>query len=218
MGKKNIVLFRKLRRRRYIFLERRRLSKEINKLALSGYPVRLNIGSSIIHYESWISLDLPFFDLLRTDLCKQLFGKHRIDNILMEHVLEHLTPSEVKMALLNLKPYLKKNTGIIRIAVPDKNHPNPLYIEYVRPNGSGPGANDHKSFWNLDDFITMSNILGYEVQALEYYDISGTLHHDHGIIDESYGVIRRSAQKRSNNDEIHDYSSLIVDLKITQRQ
>ena len=38
--------------------------------------------------------------------------------------------------------------GRLRIAVPDGFHPEPGYIEYVRPGGTGIGADDHKVLYN----------------------------------------------------------------------
>jgi len=34
--------------------------------------------------------------------------------------------------------------GTLRIAVPDGCHPDPNYIEHVRPGGTGAGADDHQ--------------------------------------------------------------------------
>ena len=212
MGEKNLIFFRSLRSKRHIYLERRRVRNLILSLNQSNQPIKLNIGSSTIHYEGWISLDLPFFDLLRAELFNLIFDENKIDNVLMEHVLEHLTNDQVKNALLNIKPFLKRENGRIRIAIPDRNHPNPSYIDYVKPNGCGPGSDDHKSFWNIEDFQDLSEELGFILYPIEYYDRFKKLHTNSINLD--YGPIRRTAQKPNVNKAISDYSSLIIDLTL----
>jgi len=44
----------------------------------------------------------------------------------------------------------------LRVAVPDGFHPNPGYIERVKPGGTGPGAGDHKILYT---YRTLSAIL-----------------------------------------------------------
>lgn len=197
-----------LRRKRHIFLMRRKLKRQILQLGKSQ-DVKLNIGSSVIHYDGWVSLDLPFFNLTREDLWLYFFGETVIDNILMEHVLEHLSYKEVKLSLSLAWKYMHKD-GIIRIAVPDRNHPNPRYIEYSKPGGSGLGADDHKSFWSYSDFEELATELNYDINFIEYYDEKGELH-CHELRDE-LGIIRRSFRKIKDH-EIEGYSSLIFDLK-----
>ena len=69
--------------------------------------------------------------------------KNSISNILAEHVFEHLDFQQGVIAINNCYEYLEVG-GSIRIAVPDGNFPNEDYIKYVKPNGTGLGAMDHK--------------------------------------------------------------------------
>ena len=197
----------KLRRKRYTFLTRRKLRRQIRELSKSN-KVKLNIGSGILTYDNWLDLNLPFFDLTRSDLWAYYFSDAPINNILTEHVLEHLTVEDVKTSLTFAKKYLHEN-GVIRIAVPDKNHPNPAYIEYVRPGGSGSGADDHKSFWNFSDFIDLAKDLGFAYALQEHYDEKGKL--ILGELNPERGIITRTAQNKTKS-HIADYSSLIIDL------
>lgn len=196
----------KLRRYRHIILTRRKLRKEIS----SVQNLKLHIGTGAKSFNGWINLDLPYFDLRSNKLWDYLFRKASIDNILLEHVLEHLTPEEVNQTLTLAKDYLKK-TGVIRIAVPDKNHPNPDYIDHVKPNGTGAGSDDHKSFWNFDEFNTMCISLGLQCTPMEYYDESRKL--TMGDLNETDGVITRTARKK-RTDHLSDYSSLIIDIRL----
>lgn len=197
----------KLRRKRYIFLTRRRLKRQIFELSEKN-QLKLNIGSGILSYENWLDLNLPFFDLTKAKLWAYFFQNAPINGILMEHVLEHLTPEDVRFSLSLAKDYLDRK-GLIRIAVPDRNHPNPDYIEYVRPGGSGAGADDHKSFWNYSDFMALAADLGFKCALREYYNDSGELIMSE--LDSSEGIITRTARKQVSCP-IMDYSSLIIDL------
>ncbi|RLD55873.1 MAG: hypothetical protein DRJ01_16055 [Bacteroidetes bacterium] len=127
--------------------------------------------------------------------------------MLIEHVLEHFVEEEVRFILQQAFFHLKPS-GNIRIAVPDSNHPNPDYIEYVRPGGSGAGADDHKSFWNFKTLSDLLKEVGYKVNLLEYCD------YDKKIITKEFnddnGIIHRSLSKGFKCD-IENYSSLIID-------
>lgn len=194
-----------LRRARHIFLERRKLKSKIS----GTKKLKIHIGTGKKSFNGWIDLNLPYFDLREERLWNYFFSARQIDNILMEHVLEHLTVEEVKLSLSLAKKHLT-NTGRIRIAVPDKNHPNPKYIEHVRPNGIGPGAYDHKSFWNFSEFKAMCMSVQLDCVPIEYYDEEKVLFMKSGK-DDSYGVIHRTA-KNKHSVQFPDYSSLIVDI------
>ena len=160
--------------------------------------------------EGWINLDLPFFDIRSEKSWREFLGQKPFDAALLEHVLEHLTVADITQALQIAKGYMHAQSNI-RIAVPDKNHPNPKYIDHVRPGGVGPGADDHKSFWSYDEFAALAQELNLEIAPLEYYNSSGELiMNEMGI---ELGEIRRTARK-PRSGELQDYSSLIVDLKL----
>lgn len=198
-----------LRRKRYVLLTRRKLRRKIAQLSQQG-QLKLNIGSGILDYDEWLGLNLPFFDLTNAKLWAYFFKEAPINNILLEHVLEHLTPQDVEKSLSFARKYLRKD-GVIRIAVPDKNHPDPEYIEYVRPGGSGAGADDHKSFWNYSDFIDLAKSLNYKYRLCEYYDEQGKLNME--VMDSENGTITRTARKEVKG--IDNYSSLIIDLSLS---
>jgi predicted SAM-dependent methyltransferase len=162
--------------------------------------------------DGWINLDLPIFDVTKEESWGKMLGTARFDNAILEHVFEHLRPDEVETALNIFKLYMKA-TSNIRIAVPDKNHPNPDYIEYTRPGGSGPGADDHKSFWSIEGFKEIAEKCGFDLLPLEYYSSSGELISNEMNLDR--GRVQRSARNELNSP-IKDYSSLIFDLRLQQ--
>ena len=197
------MFLKKIRKKRWVFLERRKIKKAIT----FSKEVNVVIGAGDTEYNNWIITDYPFFDITKGKIWKYLFKRRIADKILSEHVLEHFYEDEVKFILKQAYFYLQP-TGNIRIAVPDSNHPNPNYIEYVRPGGSGAGADDHKSFWN---FKTLSNLLkdiGYKVDLLEYCDDNKKIITTE--FNDDNGIIHRSLSKGFKCD-IKNYSSLIID-------
>jgi predicted SAM-dependent methyltransferase len=97
-----------------------------------------------------------------------------VDNILAEHVFEHMTFEDGFKAASNcyraLKPF-----GRLRIAVPDGFHPDPAYINWVKPGGIW-NPHDHLVLYN---YKTLSKLLmraGFRVLLLEWHDERGQLH------------------------------------------
>ena len=198
-------IFHNLRRWKYHRQVRLKYRRAIstNKNSL----LKILIGSGATSYEGWLSTDYPFFDITNAAHWNYIFKKRKADHLLAEHVLEHLTPTQVEKSLQNAFKHLNPG-GIFRIAVPDKNHPNPDYIEHVRPGGSGPGCDDHKSFWDYNTFSQLACKIGFKVSQIEFYDESGNL--NSSAIDIEKGPIKRSCT--IPNQSIHDYSSLVLDL------
>ena len=65
--------------------------------------------------------------------------------------------------------YLKPG-GRLRIAVPDANHPDPAYYEFVRPGGWGTAPDEHKILYTYQTLGDMLRSVGYQVDLLEYCD------------------------------------------------
>lgn len=199
---------KQIRYKRWIFLESNRLKNKISHLPKS-IPLKIILGAGPSCYEGWISSDLPYFDITKKEHWEKYFTKRKIDNLLAEHVIEHLDELQVKEVLLFAFQYLQKG-GIFRIAVPDAFHPNPEYIEAVKPNGNGQGADDHKTFWNYNSLPQLAISSGFEsANILEYADENKIIHCSD--FDNSNGVIQRSKSK-NHKSPILDYSSLIVDI------
>ncbi|MBK8662452.1 MAG: hypothetical protein IPN18_11850 [Ignavibacteriales bacterium] len=62
-------------------------------------------------------------------------------------MFEHISDSNLELIISNLFKYSNKKARI-RIAVPDGYHTDPTYIDYVKPGGSGPAADDHRHLLN----------------------------------------------------------------------
>ncbi|MCK4664232.1 MAG: methyltransferase domain-containing protein [Bacteroidales bacterium] len=197
------MIFKRLRKKRWRYIER----KKIKKIIIHSKEVNVIIGAGDTKYDNWINTDYPFFDITNKKHWEYLFNNKKANRILSEHVLEHFYENEVKFILQQVYLYLQP-TGNIRIAVPDSNHPNPDYIEYVRPGGSGAGADDHKSFWNYKTLGNLLQNIGYKVNLLEYCDGNNKIIFKD--FNNNNGIIQRSFSKGFKCD-IKDYSSLIID-------
>ncbi len=201
-----------LRRHRWRILGRLKIRGEVRKKVDSGQPVKVILGSSITGFDGWLSTDLPHFDITLAKDWDYLFKEGSIDNLLAEHVFEHLSPAQSETAFYLIRKYLKKN-GVFRIAVPDGYHESPDYIEYTRPGGSGPGCDDHKILWNKDLLSKMSLECGLKIQLLQYYDSNHQFTDSYQ--DDQNGIILRSFEKlKSDQSTSFRMSSLIADLRV----
>lgn len=156
-----------------------------------------------------MATDENFLNLLKPLGWERLFKPNTIDAIVAEHVWEHLTWEEGFGAAKICFKYLKKDS-YLRVAVPDGLHPNPEYINYVRPGGSGPGSDDHKVLYNYLDFKNLFEKAGFKTELLEYFDENGKFNHKEWKIED--GFIRRSMRydKRNKNGKLN-YTSIILD-------
>lgn len=172
--------------------------------------IKLNVGSGFLHYDgTWYNTDIDSLDITRSGAWKRLLGIFRVDNIMAEHVWEHLTDEDTILANKNCYKYLKRN-GVLRIAVPDGFHSEKKYIEHVKPGGTGAGATNHKVLYN---YITLKERLekaGFLVNLLEYWDERGNFHFTEWT-DEAGHITRSRRYDERNQDGSLNYTSLIVD-------
>ena len=105
--------------------------------------------------------------------------------------------------------YLKPG-GYLRLAVPDGFHRDPAYIEYVRPGGTGAGADDHQVLYTYRSLGALLEKAEFEVTCLEHFDEDGAFHCQNWDVDD--GLIHRSIRHDARNqDGQPNYTSLIVD-------
>jgi predicted SAM-dependent methyltransferase len=174
-------------------------------------PCRLVVGASGLGQQGWISTEIDTLNVLQPRDWQRLFVPGSIDAILAEHVWEHLTPEEGAVAARLCYRYLAP-AGYLRLAVPDGCHPRREYIDYVRPGGTGPGADDHKVLYTYSSLGQMLRAIGFDVALLEYYDEQGEFQYVEW--DPAGGMIRRSRRfdPRNAGGELA-YTSLIIDAR-----
>jgi predicted SAM-dependent methyltransferase len=172
-------------------------------------PLRLVIGASGLCDKGWTPSEIQYLDLLNDKHWASYFTRASIDAILAEHVWEHLTVDEGFIAARRCYQYLRPG-GYLRVAVPDGYHPDPAYIAYVKPGGSGPGADDHKILYNHITFSELFEKVGFRVTPLEYFDAQG-LFHNGNWREEEGKIIRSSRFDTRNRDGSLNYTSIILD-------
>lgn len=186
------------------------LKRQVERHRKEGRPLRVVIGSSWVYDPGWIPTNVQYLNLLNESHWQRAFGDQQIDALLAEHVWEHLTAEGGTRAAVQCFKALKPG-GYLRIAVPDGHHPDPDYIEFVRPGGSGSGAPDHKVLYTHESLSEMLSSAGFEVELLEYYDREGKFHRKEW--DLSRGTIGRRVGSTENRPSggVIQYTSLIAD-------
>jgi len=172
--------------------QRSRSSVILKCRARAGLPVRIVVGASETKFLGWISTEQRGFDITSQQSMSSFLGEARVNRLLMEHVVEHLTSQEFANFLRDIKIYLTLDARI-RIAVPDAYHPSPWYREQMGINGLEPGAHDHKAFWSVDSMEQFCRSLGFQFRPLEYFDHAGRFHFED--YDERDGYISRSMRR-----------------------
>jgi predicted SAM-dependent methyltransferase len=167
------------------------------------------VGASGHAPPGWIATDVSSLNLLDEADWRGRFREGALDAILAEHVWEHLTPAQGLAAAARCARYLRPGARL-RVAVPDGLHPDPAYIEAVRPGGSGCGAADHKALYTCRTLTALLAAAGLEPRPLEFFDEAGAFHAAPWRWED--GPVRRSARFDPRNAGGRlAYTSLIVD-------
>ena len=193
--------------RRYSTLIQWRLG--IFRLPTISMP-RIVIGpGGTSYYAGWLSLEYPILDVTKRESFEQFWQPNSLESLVAEHVWEHLSSDEREKANANCYTFLKSG-GRLRLAVPDGNNPSDAYIERVKPNGSGPGCEDHKILFTIESMTKELLAAGFNIVPLEYFDVDGVFRETEWSVE--YGYIRRSYKHDPRNDLGKlVYSSIIVD-------
>lgn len=178
---------------------------------LKHEEINLIIGSGKTHFKNWFSTDIETLNVTKESDFKKFFHSKKIDRVLAEHVIEHLTSEEINTMLNNIYKYSSPKINI-RIAVPDGFHNDPEYILKVKPGGTGEGASDHKHLFNYKSLQQVAKERNFKVELIEYWDENGEFHSNYK--NDEKGYIRRSfLNDARNSNNAPRYTSLIIDLK-----
>jgi predicted SAM-dependent methyltransferase len=176
---------------------------------------RLVIGAAGRCDAGWIPTEKDFLNLLCPQDWDQFFPPNSVAALLAEHVWEHLTPDEARVAADTCFTYLRPG-GYLRIAIPDGLHPDPRYVALVKVQGQTPDdhgdfyLNDHKVLYTYRTGRELFQSAGVRVQLLEYFDEDGTFHEREWSPEE--GTIWRSKRfDRRNQGGRLVYTSIILD-------
>ena len=175
----------------------------------SRSPLKIVLGSSRVHVGDWLLTDMDQLDITVERDWKRYFTPDSVDAILAEHVWEHLTPDQAAAAARHCFAYLRPG-GRLRVAVPDGLHPDPEYIDAVRPMGSAEGSDDHKVLYTCDSLNSLLEAAGFQTRVLECFDSRGQFVSVDW--DPKDGMVRRSARfDPRNEDGVLRYTSIIID-------
>ena len=147
--------------------------------------MKIIIGAGGTSQAGWTSLERSQLDIRNRADWLKLFPPNSLDAVLSEHVLEHLTSTDAKLAASNVFAFLRPG-GYWRIAVPDANNPDPKYQEMCRPHGtlrrtldclgSLFGEPGHQEHYNLASLTALFQSVGFTVHPLEWFDEAGDFH------------------------------------------
>jgi predicted SAM-dependent methyltransferase len=174
-------------------------------------PLKVILGAGTQTYPGWIATQKEQLDLLKREDWVESFSSRQVDAFLCEHVWEHLTESQGRLAAAHCFQFLKPG-GYLRCAVPDANFPNEAYQKAAQVGGPGPKdhpAADHKIVYDYKLFTDVFESAGFKVDLLEYCDETGRFHYNQWNLAD--GVIYRSlmCDHRNKNGEISSVSIVI---------
>jgi predicted SAM-dependent methyltransferase len=171
--------------------------------------LQIVLGAGRTQYTGWLSTERGVLDITRDADFHRLLGSRLAVRFLAEHVWEHLSDDALIAANALAFKYLQQG-GCLRIAVPDGLHPDPGYIERVKPGGTGPAADDHKRLFTHATLAACLEASGFVVDKLEFWDEAGDFHRKPWNSQD--GHVKRSAQHDRRTRKGHlAYTSLIVD-------
>ena len=182
--------------------------RKLRERIRSSKPLRIVIGSGETIYDGWITTDKHLLDITQPGDWAQLFEPASIDSLLSEHVLEHLSEAECRVALGECFRYLKPN-ALYRLAVPDGYRRDPDYVAEITPPRDG-----HQVVITIDNLVPLLESVGFQVTPLEYFDANEEFHARPW--DEREGHVKRSIrfddQVAFKRGEMY-YTSIIVDAR-----
>jgi predicted SAM-dependent methyltransferase len=172
-------------------------------------PLKIVLGSSGLHVHDWLLTDMDQLNVVIESDWERYFQRDTVDAVLAEHVWEHLTSEQAMEAARNCYAFLRPG-GRLRLAVPDGLHPDPEYIDAVKPMGSAKGSDTHKVLYTCNSLERLLESAGFTTNVLECFDDEGNF--VSADWDPRDGMVRRSARFDSRN---HDgqlrYTSVIID-------
>jgi predicted SAM-dependent methyltransferase len=192
----------------YKQMMRKRLQWRLRKEISTASPLRVILGAGPIHLKDWFHTDKQILDVTSPEDWSALFAPDSIDSLLSEHLFEHLTEAEARLALRECHRYLKPKR-LFRIAVPDGYRRDPKYVSEVSPPNDG-----HKVLYNIDTLTALLKNVGFTTTPLEYFDAQEQFHAVPW--DQNEGMIHRSVRFDTQQEFERDglfYTSLIVDAR-----
>lgn len=167
------------------------LKKEENR-GITEKQVYLHLGCGNNSLENWFNMDLPNFDITKP----LPFPDNSVDALYLEHVIEHILPSDAYDFFLEAKRILK-HQGVLRLAFPDllriAKKTTPEYVNFLHNCGWGDGTagseirsivvnHHHKAIWTAETMMVVLESAGFKTAEKnlgesEYPHLMGLEHH-----------------------------------------
>jgi predicted SAM-dependent methyltransferase len=169
--------------------------------------MKIVVGAASTAFPGWLSTDISTLDVIKEDSWSSFVGNALLTNVLAEHIWEHLTMEDGRIAAAHAFKHLI-SPGRMRIAVPDANFPHREYLDMckVKP------TSDHLSFYTVYSLTNLLESVGFTVKPLEYFDNEGRFHINPWSRNDGF-ISRSLLNDRRNRDQDGTiaYTSLIVD-------
>lgn len=185
--------------------QKRRVWKLRHQISVAK-PLKVILGAGPTDFPGWLKTDKDLLNVSRPSDWSSLFKPDSIDSLLSEHMFEHLTRDEARLAVGECYRYLKPG-GLFRIAVPDGYRRDPIYVTEAGAKEAG-----HQVVYNVDTLTNLLQSVGFRTTPLEYFDAQQQFH----VVpwDTNDGFIKRSLyfdRQESFRCGNLFYTSLIVD-------
>lgn len=178
--------------------------------------MRIIIGAGRTAFPGWIATQEDELNLLKREDFARILGGEKAGAFLAEHVWEHMTEEEGRLAARNIYEFLAEG-GYIRVAVPDANFRSDWYQNMVKPGGNGDPnhpAYSHRIVYDYKTLRAVFEAAGFECELLEYCDENGDFHYKYW--NEADGHIGRSLRFDTRNSQAEGrlgMVSVIMDAK-----
>lgn len=151
--------------------------------------IKVAIGVATERQKGWRHFPQAELDVTRTEEWLSHFQPGTIANLLAEHVWEHLTWTQAKLALANCFKFLKPG-GRIRLAVPDTLHASQYVVDAVSATGSQAADHNHLVDYDYRLITRLLSESGFQVKLLDWWDEQGHFHSSYE--NDENGYIMRS--------------------------
>lgn len=187
---------------------------------ITGDLIRVALGVATEKQAGWIGLVQAELDVTAEADWSRRFAPASIDDILAEHVWEHLTWTQARNAATLAFRYLKPG-GRLRLAVPDTFHASRFIVDAVSATGSLAHEHGHLVDYNYRLMTRLLSEAGFEVELLDWWDEAGEFHNGYGN-DDAHGYIMRSYVNWPNHANVYvepaTYNRIVESTPEPQRQ
>jgi len=159
------------------------------------------IGVASEKQTGWLQFSQAELDATNADDWARHFQYNSIDNIIAEHVWEHLSWSQAHAASRLCFQYLKPG-GCLRLAVPDIFHVSSYIRDVISATGSKANEHNHLVDYNYKLMNRLLTEEKFKVQLQDWWDETGVFH-THYTGHDNNGYVMRSYKNWPKHQSIY---------------